>query len=85
MSNGVQFDVDAVQRPKYNPTGSKLVLWVMKYSGGFIKDERQANYVLVGCAVLGIIFSLFLAFNGGNKNTETMLEPFINKPQFLLK
>ncbi|MEK7568867.1 MAG: hypothetical protein AAB497_02020 [Patescibacteria group bacterium] len=85
MSIGVQFDVDTVQHPRYKTAESKLVHWAMKYSNGLIKDERRANYVLIWFSMLIIVFSLFLIFRGGDKNTETIPEPFINKPQFLLK
>ncbi|PIR70024.1 MAG: hypothetical protein COU46_03765 [Candidatus Niyogibacteria bacterium CG10_big_fil_rev_8_21_14_0_10_42_19] len=42
----------------------KIMQWVMKYSWGVIKNEKQASYVLVGFAVLTIIISLFLIFGG---------------------
>ena len=50
------------------PQSPKVIQWVMKYSGGLIKDEKQANYVLIGFAVLAIIisFSLFLGGDGGS-------------------
>lgn len=43
----------------------KIVGWVIKSSGGYIKDERQANYVLIGFVVVVIVISLFLVFGGG--------------------
>ena len=60
------------------PQSPKLIQWVLKYSGGLIKDERQANYVLVGFAVLAIGISLFLFFNSSvptNTNTTGKLSP----------
>ena len=42
----------------------KMVQLVMKYSCGIIKDEIQANYVLLGFAVIVIAISLFLVFGG---------------------
>lgn len=47
-----------------SPATPKIVQWVMKYSGGAIKDERQANYFLIGFVALAIIISLFLIFSG---------------------
>ncbi|KND48515.1 MAG: hypothetical protein AB200_02190 [Parcubacteria bacterium C7867-005] len=35
---------------------SRMVQWVMDFSGGFVKDTKQANYVLLLIAVL--IFSI---------------------------
>lgn len=45
----------------------KIVQWVIKYSGGAIKNERQANYVLIGFVAVAIIVSLILVFGGGTK------------------
>ena len=45
----------------------KIVQLVMKISGGAIKDERQAEYVLLGFVVVAIIVSLFLFLGGGKK------------------
>ena len=53
------------------PQSPKVIQWVMKYSGGLIKDEKQANYVLIGFAVLAIIISLFL-FLGGDGGTGSI-------------
>lgn len=43
----------------------KIVKWIIKYSGGAVKDERQANYILIGFVAMTIIVSLFLIFGGG--------------------
>lgn len=43
----------------------KIVEWVIKYSGGYIKDEGQASYVLIGFVAVAIAISLFLVFRGG--------------------
>lgn len=55
----VRFDEE--QRVGIPPTEtSRMVQWVMKYSGGLVKDEKQANYVLIGIALVAIGISLFL-------------------------
>ncbi|MEK7081213.1 MAG: hypothetical protein AAB902_02395 [Patescibacteria group bacterium] len=49
----------------------KIVQLVMKCSGGAIKQEKQAEYVLLGFVVVAIIVSLFLVFRGrGNKQQK---------------
>ncbi len=64
--SGVKFE-DELQRPQtFYPRTPKGVQWVMKYSGGLIKDERQAEYAILGFVALAIIVSLFLVFSGGN-------------------
>ena len=39
-----------------------MVALVMRYSGGRIKDEQQANYVLLGIAILTFLVSLYFWF-----------------------
>lgn len=51
----------------YYPETPKIIQWVIKYSGGLIKDEKQASYVLIGFVAVVIIIVLFLIFGGGNK------------------
>ncbi len=70
----IVFEGEEFQRPSQSfqtPT-PKIVQWVIKYSGGTIKDERQANYVLIGFVVLAIIISLFLLFSGGSNSKPSV-------------
>lgn len=46
----------------------KMVQLIMKWSGGAIKEQRQAEYVLLGFVVVAIGISLFLFFGGGKNN-----------------
>ena len=64
------------------PGTPKIIQWTIKYSGGLVKDEKQASYVLVGLVALMIIISLFLVFGGGGTQ-ETLPEDFMNHPEFL--
>ena len=48
------------------PDIPKIVQLVMKWSGGAIKEQKQAEYVLLGFIILAIIISLFLVFGGGH-------------------
>ena len=62
----IVFEGEEFQRPSQSfqtPT-PKIVQWVIKYSGGLIKDEEQANYFLIGFVVVAITVSLFLIFKG---------------------
>lgn len=45
----------------------KMVQLVMKWFG--VKEQKQAEYVLLGFVVLAIIVSFFLVFGGGAKKT----------------
>ncbi|MBU3969062.1 hypothetical protein KJ991_02525 [Patescibacteria group bacterium] len=66
---------DELQRPAqtFYPRNLKVVRWVMKYSGGLIKDEKQASYVLIGFVALAIIVSLFLLFGGSSLYNEKII------------
>lgn len=66
-SSRVKFEGEEFKRPRSFQTQTpKIVGWVIKYSGGYVKDEKQANYVLIGFVAVGIVFSLFLFFGGGS-------------------
>jgi len=60
-----------------DPEMPRMVRWVIKYSGGIIKDEKQASFVLLGFIVVAIIVSLFLLFggNGGSENQNNLMIP----------
>lgn len=65
---GVQFN-DKFQLPN-SPLGggktSKMAGWVIKFSGGLIKDERQANYLLLAVVVMAVIVTILnFRFSGG--------------------
>lgn len=54
-------------RPRYgeDTSDSKMVKLAIKHSGGLIKDKKQANFVLLGIALVAVIISLFVSFSGG--------------------
>ncbi len=51
----------------------KIIGFVMKISGGLIKDQKQANYFLLGFVALAIIISLFLIFSRNTGRKEPTL------------
>ncbi len=51
------------QQSSYTGT-PKIFEWTMKISHGLIKNEKQAQYALLGFVLLAIIISLFLIFSG---------------------
>ncbi|MCR4334278.1 MAG: hypothetical protein NUV47_00910 [Patescibacteria group bacterium] len=68
----IVFEGENFKRPLSTQTPvPKMVQWVIKYSGGIIKNENQANYVLIAFAVIAIVISLFLVFGWGRKTTFT--------------
>lgn len=81
---GVKFQEDRVERSYFLGT-PKVIRWVMKYSGGLVKDEKQASYVILGFVVLAIVVTLFLIFGRGGEQNTPPVEQYINKQQFLPK
>ena len=68
---GVKFE-DQWQRSSraFYPGTPKIIQWTIKYSGGLIKNERQASYTLLGFVALAIIVVLFLIFSAGGTKIE---------------
>ena len=56
----------------FYPDAPKIIKWVVKYSGGLIKDEEEATYALLWFVVVSVIISLFLIFsrNGTGQNIK---------------
>lgn len=40
----------------------KMVQWVIKYSGGLIRDENKANHFLIGVIIFAVVVSGFFIF-----------------------
>lgn len=91
MSNEVQFDTDTQSHSQYGSKNSKLVLLVIKYSGGLVKDKTQANYVLLVFSVIAFSITayLYIGLLGKPKSipltAEQMKEMNISAPPVSLK
>jgi len=63
------------------PQESKIVQWIIKFSGGLVQNKKQANYVLLIFVVLSLVVSFYLFFGGGSRTEETEgLEPAAEAP-----
>ena len=53
------------QSPEYffRPGTPKIIRWLIKHSGGLIKNEKQAAYLLFAITILAILISIFLFFD----------------------
>jgi len=65
---GVKFEGEQRYARSYYPGTPKMIRWVIKYSGGLVKDKKQASYVLIGFVALAVIVALFLIFGGGGES-----------------
>ncbi len=72
-----EFEVKAsVEQKSKQPTAPtsndvpKMVKFIFKLSGGAIKEQEQAEYVLLGFVVVALVasFFLFFGFPSGNKD-----------------
>ena len=57
-----------------NFSDSFLTTMVIKFSGGKIKNKKQAQIVLLLFAFLIIIISSIVIFNGGQKTSEEIIK-----------
>jgi hypothetical protein len=51
--------------PEYALGTPKFIRWTIKFSGGLIKTEKQAKYVMLAFIVFLIMFSVFLLTSSG--------------------
>lgn len=63
---GVKFETENYKAVKFysETTTPKMIKLVMKWSGGAVKEERHAEYVLLGFVIVAIGISLYLFFGG---------------------
>jgi hypothetical protein len=64
----IKSNIEQVQKAPVNETISevpKIVQLTMKWFG--VKEQRQAEYVLLGFVIVAIVVSLVLVFGGGTK------------------
>ncbi len=78
--SGVQFQDTGWRAMKYyrEPIAPKIIQWTTKYSGGLIKNEKQAQYALLGFVVLVIIISLFLFFGMSTSPGSDQVSPVVH-------
>ena len=84
MTNEVQFEIDAVNQPKYQQSGSTLVRYLLKHSGGLIKSENQANYFLIAFVVLAAIATFLILSSGGGMPYQPSPQQILNTTQPLV-
>lgn len=60
------------------PDTPKIVQWVIKYSGGYVTDKKQANYVLLGFVAMAIIIAVVLIFGAVRSPSPPPPDEIIN-------
>ncbi|MFZ3011485.1 MAG: hypothetical protein WA060_00585 [Minisyncoccia bacterium] len=64
-------------------TTPKIVELVMKWSGGAIKEQKQAEYVLLGFVVMAMGISIYLVFGGSTTTSIPIDIQNIDQSQFI--
>lgn len=66
------FENEDFRRPvqSFQSKTPKIIDWVIEHSGGYIKDENQAGYVLVGFVILAIVMGFIFLFSSGGSKAE---------------
>ncbi len=77
----ITFESDEWQFPARAPQPPKpsAVQWIIRYSGGYIRDEDQATYVLLGfvAASIPIMLWLFAGLGGAKPPTDAQVRQII--------
>lgn len=73
----IVFESEEFRRPvqSFQSKTPKIIDWVIKHSGGYVKDENQADYVLIGFVVLAIVIGFTFLFNSGGNKAEIKAPP----------
>ena len=74
---GVQFETEGLSIPKsrLEDPVSPMVTAVIKYSRGIIKNRRQAEWLLLGFAVVAIVMSVYAFLGGGSTQNNITIKP----------
>lgn len=81
FGNNLEFsDESGMRSDKFSREGQDplLVRWIMKIK--FIKTKEQANYVLLGIAVVAAMLSIYFFTTGGGASRVTIPAGPINAP-----
>ncbi|MFA6077021.1 MAG: hypothetical protein WC735_03020 [Candidatus Paceibacterota bacterium] len=80
MKSSAEQAQETGQTPEVSSELPRMVRLVMKYSGGIIKEQKQAEYVLLGIAVLMFALSFYFFFGGKSIQPEFTPEQFEQIP-----
>lgn len=57
------------------PKTPKMMQLIIKYSGGAVKDEKQASYVLLAIVIINISIAAFLVFGDSFSPSQNIVPP----------
>jgi hypothetical protein len=73
----ITFEAEEFQRRMPSPAAPApgIMQWVIRHSRGYIKDEKQAQYAMIGFIVLAIGVSVVLLASGGGSEAKFEAPP----------
>lgn len=77
----ITFEGEEFQRSaqSFQTQTPKIVRWVVHYSGGYIKDEKQAQYALIGFVMVAIVVTIFIWSSGSSSGKQNETRAMIEK------
>jgi len=82
MAVEVKFEEEESYRVQVPKKRTSVTSLLMRYSGGLIKDKRQAGYVLVSLIVLaGVVSIILISGNNPNIPEAALVNPEFGLPQ----
>jgi len=76
----VTFDDEQRHTRLYTSQTSTMSQWLMKYSGGYVKNEKQASYVMMVFVILAVSFSIYLLFDSRGNMQDNAFAPAAEAP-----
>ena len=74
-----QYEVQSSEQV-FRPGTPKIIQCLIEHSGGLVKNERQAQYLIFGFIALMVIISLFLVFGGDGEEFTPEEQLYLNTP-----
>lgn len=85
-----EFELKSAENEKYKAIKffdqtdtPKVVKLVMKYSGGAIKEQKTAEYILFALVIIAVSISIFIFITGGNSGHKSSQEEFQAMQKFM--
>lgn len=76
----VRFEEATIRSIPREPQRSKIERFIINHSGGYVRNEKQVFYVVLGLFIISVLFSLYFVFGIGRGPSNKIPEAFENKP-----
>ena len=73
--SGLEFNEAQSSISQHTQKEHGIVQWVIAYSGGMIKNKKEAEYVVIGFIVITTLVSIYLFLGIGPVEVERNIDP----------